>query len=70
MTDPTKIIRDPELRHVDAALRRAAARARELGLQTNTPVWIMRDGKMIDLTAEAKAKQHSSTSIEAKPELP
>jgi hypothetical protein len=56
MSDEQNKIRDPDLRHVEAALRRAAAKARELGRRTNTPVYILRDGKIVDLTAEAEAQ--------------
>jgi hypothetical protein len=48
---------DPDLRNAEAALRRAAARARELGVLTKTPVFVVRNGEMIDLTAEAESKQ-------------
>jgi hypothetical protein len=60
MSEPRKEIRDPDLRHADAALRRTAARARELGRQTNTPVYVLRNGKIIDLTAEANTPQADS----------
>ena len=33
----------------EAALRRAAKKALELGMRTNTPVWVIRDGKIVDL---------------------
>jgi hypothetical protein len=47
---------DPDMIASLPALRRAARRALELGLRTNTPVWIMRDGKIIDLAKEIRAK--------------
>ena len=50
-------IRDADMRKVEAALRRAAAKALELGLRTGTPVWVMRDGKLVDLTAEVRKGQ-------------
>jgi hypothetical protein len=68
MTDPINGIRDPDLRHVEAALRRAAARARELGAQTKTPVFILREGKIIDLTAEAE--RIAAEQAAAKPDAP
>ena len=40
-------------RGADAALRRAAVKALELGLRTNTPVYVLRDGKIVDLTKES-----------------
>jgi hypothetical protein len=33
----------------DAALKRAAQRARELAQRTNTPLHVMRDGKIVKL---------------------
>lgn len=54
MNDASNAIRDPDLRQVEIALRRAAARARELGRKTKTPVFVLRDGKIVNLTAEAE----------------
>ncbi|HVC96107.1 MAG TPA: hypothetical protein VND64_20660 [Pirellulales bacterium] len=34
---------------IDAALRRAALKARELGERTQTPVYVMREGRVVDL---------------------
>ncbi len=34
---------------IDAALRRAALKARELGERTQTPVFVLREGHVIDL---------------------
>jgi hypothetical protein len=39
---------EPTLR----ALRRAARRARELGARTGTPVYVIRDHRIIDLTKQ------------------
>jgi hypothetical protein len=46
------------------ALRRAAKRALELGLQTGTPVYVWKDGKIVDLTKEQRPskKSHSKKS--------
>ena len=65
-------ITDPDLAKVGVALRRAAAKARQLGFDTNTPVYVFRDGKIVDIVAEhrtarsprAKAKnsQRKTTS--------
>jgi hypothetical protein len=35
----------------------AARRARELGEQTGTPVYVLGDGKIVDLTAENSVKK-------------
>lgn len=45
--------RHPDLIGADVALERAARRALELALQTGTPCWVLRDGKMVDIAAEA-----------------
>lgn len=47
----------PEARDALRALRRAAKRALELGLQTGTPVWVRKNGKLIDLTKEQPASK-------------
>lgn len=36
------------------ALRRAAKRALELGLQTGTPVYVWKNNRIVDLTKEQK----------------
>lgn len=47
------------------ALRRAAKRALELGLETGTPVYVWKNGRIVDLTKEqnppkkAKSKRSS-----------
>jgi hypothetical protein len=43
------------------ALRRAAKRALELGLQTGTPVYVWKDGKIVDLTKEQRPAKKSKT---------
>lgn len=48
-------ITDPDLAKVGVALRRAAAKARQLGFDTNTPVYVYRDGKIVDIVAEHRA---------------
>ena len=41
------------------ALRRAARNALELGLRTGTPVYVMKDGEIVDLTKEVKRVKKS-----------
>ena len=43
------------------ALRRAARRALELGLQTGTPVYVWKNGKIVDLTKELKPARKSKS---------
>lgn len=42
--------KDPDIIASYAALRRAAKRALRIGLETKTPVWVVIDGKIVDLT--------------------
>jgi hypothetical protein len=70
-------ITDPDLAKVGVALQRAAAKARQLGYDTNTPVYVFRDGKIVDIVAEhrtvrspkktiAKSSQRKTTSPRGK----
>jgi Fe2+ transport system protein FeoA len=44
--------KDPDILASKKALRRAARRALELGLRTGTPVYVIENGKLIDLTKQ------------------
>jgi len=48
--------KDGDLAGVDAALRRAAKRALQIGLETGTPVYVLEDGKIVDLTKRYRRK--------------
>ncbi|MCZ6623394.1 MAG: hypothetical protein O7B35_04020 [Deltaproteobacteria bacterium] len=48
--------KDPDILASAKALRRAARRARELGLQTGTPVYVLRGGKIIDLIKQKRSR--------------
>lgn len=39
---------DPDMEGADQALLRAARRAREIARRTNTPLVIVRDGKLVE----------------------
>jgi hypothetical protein len=52
MSGSSQAHEDSDLKYTEAALRRAAERARELGRRTNTPVWVVREGRLVDLTEE------------------
>ncbi len=47
---------DPDIAGSDAALRRAAKRALQLGLETGTPVYVLEHGKIVDLTKRYRHK--------------
>jgi hypothetical protein len=47
---------DPDIEGSLPALRRTAKNALRLGLQTRTPVYVMKKGKIVDLTKEKGRK--------------
>ena len=57
MANKRTSIKDPDLARVGVALKRAALKARQLGFATNTPVYVFREGKIIDIVAEHRATQ-------------
>ncbi len=52
-------IKDPDIRNSLPALKRAAKRALREGLETGTPVWVIKDGRMVDLTRGKRRKGRS-----------
>ena len=48
--------KDPDIIGSEAALRRAAKRALQIGLETGTPVYVLIDGKIADLTKRHRRK--------------
>ena len=56
MSNPALQSRDPDILAADAALRRAARRAQALGRRTGTPVYVLKDGRIVDLTQEWKKR--------------
>jgi hypothetical protein len=54
---------DPDIIASMKALRRAARRALELGLSTGTPVYVMEEGKIVDVTRKARTRGHATTSL-------
>ena len=54
--------KDPDIIGAGKALRRAARRALELGLRTGTPVWVMKGGKIVDLTKEVRRRPNKRRS--------
>lgn len=77
MPSKRTMITDPDLAQVGAALQRAAANAKQLGVATKTPVYVYRDGNIVDIVAEhrtarfpknttAKGSQRKTTSRSGK----
>jgi len=50
-----------EARDTLRALRRAAKRALELGLQTGTPVYVWKNNQIVDLTKEKRSPKKSKS---------
>ena len=46
-----------ETQDISRALRRAARRALELGIKTGTPVYVIRDNEIVDLTKDQPANR-------------
>lgn len=56
-----------ETTDISRALRRAARKALELGLKTGTPVYVVRNNKIVDLTKDQRtAKKSQSTRKSSK----
>ncbi len=51
---------DPDIAGSDAALRRAAKKALQIGLETSTPVYVLEHGKIVDLTKRHHRKRRTS----------
>ena len=56
----------PEAKETLRALRRAARNALELGIKTGTPVYVMRDNKIVDLTKEQGSSRKSKSKRSSK----
>ena len=54
MIHGSKGSKDPDIIASEAALRRAARRARRIGLETGTPVYVLKKGRIIDLTKQRR----------------
>ncbi len=46
--------KDPDIIGSFPALRRAAKRALQIGIETGTPVYVLKRGKIVDIAAEKK----------------
>jgi hypothetical protein len=49
---PLSQAKDPDVRNIMAAAQRAAQRARDVAKQTNTPLVVQRNGKMMLVKVE------------------
>lgn len=67
MTKESMKSKDPDIIASDAALRRAAKRALQIGLQTGTPVYVLIDGKIVDLTKQHRRKAGKKRARSTKP---
>ena len=56
MAQKTINSKDPDIIASEKALRRAARRALEIGLETGTPVYAIKRGKIVDLTKNHRRK--------------
>jgi hypothetical protein len=61
MIQYTSPSRSPVILSCSKALRRAAKRALELGIRTNTPVYVMEKGRIVDI-----AKRHRQRAVSKK----
>jgi hypothetical protein len=46
--------RDPDIRGSLPALKRAGRAARKLARDTNTPFWVVKDGRVVNLNPRAR----------------
>ncbi|MGZ8217147.1 hypothetical protein [Methylomagnum sp.] len=65
MTKPERSIPpdDPDSAGIEAALHRAAEQALKLARQTGTPCYVMRDGKIVDITGTSQRHKQSPAQI-------
>ncbi len=59
MTTTKKTIQDPDLARVEAALQRAAQKARKTAKDTRTPLVIYKNGRIIKQPVEEEMPQQS-----------
>lgn len=55
-----------EIKETLRALRRSARRALELGLETGTPVYVWKNGKIVDLTKAQRPTKKSKSKRASK----
>ncbi|MFT4101731.1 MAG: hypothetical protein QM674_11965 [Burkholderiaceae bacterium] len=52
--------KNPDLRTALAAMQRAAQLARQVAIQTNTAIVVMREGRLVRITAEQLREERDS----------
>ena len=60
MRNSESAIKDPDLRYVGRALRRAAAKARALALETGTPFYVWEGGRVVDALKNVRRRKAKS----------
>lgn len=60
MSAKKQLPKDPDLAGVDKALKRAAKSARMLARQTKTPCYVVKDGKIVDISSRRNTSKQSS----------
>ena len=63
MKNPLAKCKDRDLRGTWPAMLRAAKAARELAIQTGTPLYIMRDGKVVDALADHPSRRRAGRRV-------
>jgi hypothetical protein len=53
--------KNPDLRNALAALRRASLMARKIAIQTGTNIVVIRDGKMVRISADELRRQEENS---------
>ena len=56
MSESLQGSKDPDILASMKALRRAAERAFQLGVETGTPVYVLKRGKIVDLTKHRRKR--------------
>jgi hypothetical protein len=63
MNNPAPTLRDPDMLMVGVALERAALQAQRFALQTGTPCYVWKDGKIVNIGAPPKSQAATPAAI-------
>jgi DNA-directed RNA polymerase subunit K/omega len=58
--------KDPDILGTLPALRRAAKRALQIGIETGTPVYVLKHGKIVDIAGQKKRRKKIKVSRKRK----